>query len=406
MAELAIQNAPTVASVNSRIANIDVLRGLALAGMLIVHCQYYVHDDGAMQQRINDVIDVLAVNRFYPLFSLLFGAGFALQLERWGERPGFARMYMRRLAMLMVIAVLVITFTGYTVLESYAFWGLAVLAVRKWSNRALIAAILFCAMSGSIAQVGLWVYERKTISAEESNARVQAQWGAGAAYSKEGERLRDAHDWKAAAGLRLRHAFGPYLTWEQYVPWQPLTMMLVGVLAVRLRLFHKPQVHRKLLWSILIYGVLALGIDVVLNYGVLGHLSILRLRSAIGMLMSPMLEHPQACAYASAILLWLSPKDATPWVAQVLASMGRLSLTNYVFQIVVLEVFFASSHPYIWINRVGSFAAWAIILVFQVVFSKWWMSRFRYGPLEWAWRSATFGRWQVIRVQRANATSA
>jgi uncharacterized protein len=103
---------------------VDALRGLALFGMLLVPFQYYVRDDGVWSERVNSAIEFLAVNRFYRLFALLFGVGFALQFERWGERRGLLLMYLRRIAALLRFATVIIFVTGYSVLESYAFWAL------------------------------------------------------------------------------------------------------------------------------------------------------------------------------------------------------------------------------------------------------------------------------------------
>src|SRR5262249_15916047 len=109
-----------IAEKKSRVQAVDALRGLALAGMLLVHFQYYVHVDGVWSQRCDTVIDFFAVDRFYPVFALLSGTGFALQFARWENRHGFVMMHLRRLGALMLFAVFLIALTGYHVLESYA----------------------------------------------------------------------------------------------------------------------------------------------------------------------------------------------------------------------------------------------------------------------------------------------
>jgi uncharacterized membrane protein YeiB len=57
---------------------------------------------------VNNAIEFLAVNRFYPLFALLFGVGFALQFERWGERRSILLVYLRRIAALLLFATVII----------------------------------------------------------------------------------------------------------------------------------------------------------------------------------------------------------------------------------------------------------------------------------------------------------
>ena len=389
-----------------RFDNIDALRGLALAGMLIVHFQYYVNDDGYWSQRVNTAIDYLAVERFYPLFSLLFGAGFAIQFERWGERAGFVAMYLRRLAALMGIGILLIAITGYTVLESYAFWGLVVLFVRKWSNRAIASLLLICALSGPLLQIGLWEWESRKYSAERSNAIVKTEAKARQDFLNEADRLQDAHAWSPLIKLRLAHTFAPYLGWQNYVPFAPLMMMLIGLLAVRLRIFQQMSHYRKLLRWLIVCGVVGLVAEFSLDHFGWITTSSLRLRAATGRVEFAILSQAQALAYGSALLLWISSAAATPWFARVLASMGRLSLTNYVLQLVILETFFSSSTPLITLNRWRSLVGWVVVLVLQVLFSRWWMARYRYGPLEWLWRSVTLMQWQPLRRNNTQVATA
>ena len=82
---------------------------------------------GQEGRTLNTIVSFVVAGKFYPLFACLFGIGFALQFERWGDRPGFVWLYVRRLLALAVIAFTMIALTGYKVLESYAFWGFTLL---------------------------------------------------------------------------------------------------------------------------------------------------------------------------------------------------------------------------------------------------------------------------------------
>ena len=389
-----------------RFDNIDALRGLALAGMLIVHFQYYVTDAGLWSLRVNSAIDYLAVERFYPLFSLLFGAGFAIQFERWSEREGFVAMYLRRLGALMGFGIALIATTGYTVLESYAFWGLVVLAVRKWSNRAIAMLVLVCALSGPLLQVGLWEWESRKYSPEQSNYIVTDAAKAQRQYLDEADRLQDSRAWGELMKLRLTHSFKPYLKWQTYVPFAPLMMMLIGLLAVRFRIFQEAWDHQKLLRWLVVFGVIGLAAVLTIDFLPWFATSSLRLRAAIGRFEFAFFGQAHALAYGSLLLLWISSAAETPWFARALASMGRLSLTNYVLQLVILETFFATSTPLIRLDRWRSLVGWVVVLVLQVLFSRWWMARYRYGPLEWLWRSITLMHWQPLQRVQTRTTTA
>jgi uncharacterized protein len=102
--------------------------------------------------------------------------------------------------------------------------------------------------------------------------------------------------------------------------------------------------------------------------------------------------------YIGGILLLVSHNPA--WLRRLNAFgvTGRMALTNYMLQVIILDVIFCN-----WAFALHTSAAWApvgalALFAADYVFSKWWLSRYRYGPLEWIWRSATYARWQRIRL--------
>jgi uncharacterized protein len=117
-------------------------------------------------------------------------------------------------------------------------------------------------------------------------------------------------------------------------------------------------------------------------------------------------ERFQGFAYAAALLLWIESSRSSERFTRLLASAGRLSLTNYVVQIAILEIFFATTHPIIPLNRWGTLVGVPLVFGLQIVFSRWWMARFKYGPLEWLWRSATFARWEPLRRSDVHVATA
>ena len=389
--------------IKQRVMTLDVLRGLALIGMLLVHFQYYVQGGDLWSERIGRLVSFTAEDRFYPLFAVLFGASFTLQLTRWGERPGFVALYLRRLAALMILAILLIGLTGYRVLESYAFWALPLLVIRRWSNRALVIVILVCAFAHPAMEFATWQWEKRHITLEQSNAKVEREVRYWPDANAEADRLRDEGNFARLVTFRLQKSFGQYLHWKHYVPGDPLLMFLIGMLAVRFKIFQEPLRYRKLLTAFIVIGVFA-GIMSVSVGGIfhLGSFSSLRLAQAARKVTYAIFdERFQGLAYAAAMLLWMAASPASQRLTRFLAYPGRLSLTNYIVQIAILEIFFASSHSIIPLNRWGALVGVALVFTLQIAFSRWWIARFRYGPLEWLWRSATFSRWEPLRHEQA-----
>jgi uncharacterized protein len=389
-----------------RVQVVDALRGLALVGMLLVHFQYYVHDESVWSGRVNWLVDNFAVNRFYPLFACLFGVGFALQFERWGERPGFVKMYLRRLFALMLIATVLVAATGYRVLESYAIWGLVLLAVRRWSNGALVVLVLLCAFSRPVVEFGVWQWERTHLTVEQSDANVRDDWRAGPEFHEAEDRLRDQRAFAQLAMLRLKFEFNYVRSWRFWIPSDPFVMILLGLFAVRMHIFVEPGLHRKLLMAVIIYGAIALGGSLLTVTFMPSESSHLRLTQAARYLMFAIFdERFHGLAYASLILLWSARNSASGRLVQWLSYPGRLSLTNYVVQVAVLETVFASSTPMMGLNRWTGLVGVVVVFATQVVFSRWWIARFRYGPLEWVWRSMTFARLEPLRRERTIAAA-
>jgi uncharacterized protein len=88
------------------------------------------------------------------------------------------------------------------------------------------------------------------------------------------------------------------------------------------------------------------------------------------------------------------------------AFAGRMALTNYMMQIILLEVLFTPKGFGLTVPAPLVFPGAIALFALQVVLSRWWLSRFAAGPLEWIWRSFTYGRWQALRVVPAEGVAA
>jgi uncharacterized protein len=108
---------------------------------------------------------------------------------------------------------------------------------------------------------------------------------------------------------------------------------------------------------------------------------------------------PLAFAYTLGVLLWVRPARMTR-VTALFASAGQMALTNYLTESVVLGVIFYGYGLGLF-GRIGSAPAALIgiaLYVGQLFFSRTWLRHYRFGPVEWLWRSLTYGQWQPLRV--------
>ncbi len=104
--------------------------------------------------------------------------------------------------------------------------------------------------------------------------------------------------------------------------------------------------------------------------------------------------------YACVLLVLL---DDARWRSRLsgLAAVGRMALTNYLLQTVVVTTLLYSYGAGLYgrLGIVSGLPPVALIFTGQVLLSRWWMVRFRFGPVEWLWRSVAYGRLQPLRVE-------
>jgi uncharacterized protein len=117
---------PGAAQTDTRLHVLDVLRGIALLGMFLVHFSEYATGGGRVDAAYQWIVEHFFVERFWAMFGILFGVGFAIQFRRAearGER--YLPKYLRRLAALGLCGFLAHAILGFNVLLGYAVWGVA-----------------------------------------------------------------------------------------------------------------------------------------------------------------------------------------------------------------------------------------------------------------------------------------
>lgn len=399
-----------------RIEAMDVLRGVALLGILLMNIEAFVGAptsaltglDPALEgaDRFADAaIALLVQGKFYPLFSLLFGMGFAVMMARANAagRPFFA-LYLRRTVALLAIGLahLLLIWSG-DILTVYAVVALPLLLVFRsvpWRQLPYWAAGLYLLnvvivfglnALGSVAQM------EPTLAAEMDRA-LQLQ-------AAEMQRLFEAE--RAAYGTgsyvdavlqRARDAQA-MLPMMLFVSGQVLAMFVLGAWFVGSGAIARPadfpRFYRFLRWIALPSG-LALAL---LSFRMVPTLEYDRLDATVGAASALLLlaALPVCLGYLAWILRGLdSPlAPALRWVAPA----GRMALTNYLSQSVVCTlIFYGYGLGYFErLPRAGQVPFAIALFALQVLCSHWWLARFRYGPMEWLWRAVTYLQWPPLR---------
>ena len=388
---------------SDRIGSLDVLRGIALLGMFLVHFNDHAAGGGSLDAIYRQTVALFFEERFWTMFGILFGIGFAVQLRRADARgASFVPRYVRRLLALAAFGVFTHAVLGYHVLLEYAAWGLPLLLVRRWPVRALLVALVISAASWSIYSIArattcVTARGETVCRAEmaEEIARIRA-------FRETNQRDEEAPNYPAVFAAHLRHMAWFYVQPYSFLPVNTLTLFLLGVIALRLGLLDEPQAHRPLIVALIVFGAAAWAAEVWLvppvdelpSRSLIWEAVLGWSRMGFGLIRTMWL----AFSYIGVVLLlvsydprWLRRLAAFGWT-------GRMALTNYIVQVAILDLAFSNYALHLTPTPLQALAGGLVLFAVDVAFSRWWLARFRFGPLEWLWRSITYGRMQPWRL--------
>lgn len=381
-----------------RVELIDALRGFALAGVLLANLDplslHYFLDEAARARLPTAGFDawaayatnLLVTGKSITLFSLLFGLSFSVQLERAQAKGAGLATYLRRIAVLLLIGCLHTYLLWWgDILLVYAVLAIVLIAFRRVSDRWLLVTGLALALSWPLAKP---LIEQLRPPGLASAAQMHA--ASLAAFSSD----------SVAAAFTQNVAFA---NWNRWASWGVLPFVfadfLLGYWAGRRRLLHEPLAHAVLLRTLVVAGGLAGLVASVAESRVEASGAAADGLQALLQRLGPL---GLGCAYAAGFALLFQRPAWRRWL-RWLAPVGRMALTNYLIQTpVCLALFYGIGlglGPYA--GYPGRFVAWASIFAAQIAFSHWWLARYRFGPLEWAWRSVTYGRRQALRRKPA-----
>lgn len=410
-------------SLRERIDVVDILRGWAIFGMLIIN---FSHDLGWgwwFATRWPDTADrvayfllhFFAAVKFHSLFSFLFGWGFALQMER-AEARGvrFFPFYARRLFVLLLIGLANwILLDWDATLVAYALSGYLLFLFRRRSLKTVLLAALLCLCYWP-AHGAVTVYRHaqrmNNPSSAEATTRKDADMRVeGIAREEQELQLREHGSYKQIVVPWAQEVAGDLSSGSFYLGLlgYPFPLLLVGLYAGRRHVLQDVSEHlafiRKVFWWGLTLGLIGSGAGTAVHK----YRGIYQApwdKSWIGNAAFFQVGVPALCfSYAAAIVLLAQRPAWRRWLGG-LAPIGRMALTNYILQVVIFDLL---EHGFGLFGRFGPLLGIPIglaVFVMQALLSTWWMRRFRFGPLEWLWRTLTYGKLQPMRVPRPAVT--
>jgi uncharacterized protein len=400
-------------SVDERIELIDVVRGFALFGVLLANLVWATTDVVLSDARlaalptepldriVKPLVVFLVDHKFYTLFSFLFGLGFAVQLsraEQRGQPPVPA--YVRRVLILAAIGLAHILLLWYgDILLMYSVGGLGLLAVRRWNTRLLVILALTLAL---FARAMFAVYPLLTADARPVER------------SEDGERAKerrlvvfDGSSYRDIAHENLRYFYGNIVLkgFALFAVPQIFARFLLGLYVGRKgwparAADLRPFLRRALPWTVSL-GVV--GNCAFLAMERLEDAHVIRPDSWWMPVSAPLVEAgilALSFSYLATMVLLFYRSDRWKNRLSSLAPVGRMALTNYLSHSVLYFIVFSGVGFGLY-GEVGPALCVVLsvaIFAAQMVFSRWWLARYRFGPAEWVWRTLTYGELQPMKA--------
>ncbi len=398
---------------SERIEVIDILRGLAIFGILMVNIDVFSHaymPNETFQESLKNIfIDTFFADKFYTLFSFLFGLGLSIQMTRVQTSGiSFVSLYSRRLGWLLLFGFIHACFLSpIDILMVYAVTGFVLLFVfRNVQSKTLVIVAVALLLAYIVVSGMLTVSEfdpAPITAAELADAHAD--------YEHEVKILGSGTFFEIATFL-FNVTFPDVIenpSWILALPFMAiiegenvLIMFLLGLAAGKAGFFRQ-IVRRFTFWRRLAFMALPVGLLMSLAYSGLNFSFAQQwivnswaeaLANSLRILSAPLVS----LGYIAVIIL-LSRRVV--WL-QVLAPVGRMALTNYLVQSLVLSLFFFGYGLGLF-NQVSIPVRYILVVVIyagQVLISAYWLKIFRFGPLEWAWRSLTYQKWQPFIFEK------
>lgn len=365
---------------NQRVIIIDILRGWALLGIIFMNFSDFFADQIDPETYNPSLSDSILMYFFHILFStkcwtllaILFGVGFTIFYEKAKTKVDNINLFfIKRMFILLVFGLINSTFYGGDILLDYAVIGMIMLPFihLKPKTLFLISIGIFLISPALVTIFDVWYPMPKFDYEYYKNLN-------------ESTSLLDVFK----ANLYMRYnTFLLLYSYAIIVHLIQLAGFLLGIAAAKTYFFEnlntasKPKI-KKIFWISLTVTLLAYVAVIFANkYGFTKFYSTRYVLAVPTMI------------FTTSAVCWLFISNKLKSFFSALQIIGKMTLTSYVVQNLIAFIVFVLLKPALPLYAFYCFAL--IVFILQVYFSKWWLSKYNYGPLEWLWRSLSYGKW-------------
>jgi uncharacterized protein len=401
---------PTPVRADERIQALDVLRGVALLGILLMNIQSFSmieasyfnpkasgYFDG-LDRWIWIAVHVLADSKFMTLFSILFGAGIVLmttRAERAGARPVFLH-YRRTFWLLLIGAAHAYLLWFGDVLVWYSLCALVVVWFRKMRPSWLLILGLVAIAVGSLLAIliGLSLPQMP----DDARAGFMEGWAPSEEQIQKEVSIYQG-SWPEQMTRRVPMSLVMHtIVFFFFASWRAGGLMLVGMALFKWGMLSAEMSRTFYRWLVLV-GLVGMAI---VSYGIYTNFVAgwtLDYSRFLGLQYNYWASLLVSAGYLGLVMLWCR-RQVLERLKTSLAAVGRMAFTNYLMHTIVCTTIFYGHGLglYSEANRSLQMLVVLGIWVFQLAYSPVWLRHFRFGPFEWLWRSLTYMKLQPFRI--------
>lgn len=391
---------------SNRLEIVDALRGFALAGIVIVHMveqfiagptpeeAMQVAHQGPLDYVVDGFIQLFLRGKFFALFSLLFGWSFFIQFDNARKRnTDYRGRYLWRILLLFVIGFVHHGFYRGDILTIYALLAPLLILFLPLNNKWLwvVVGIIFLGIPRIVIFNTIGdspIFGAAALSPD--SPQLQAYWQLLQHGSLPALFYANATD-----GFAMKMDFQLGIFYRFYLTF---AFFLIGTWLGRIDYFARFEEYKKITKRVLIGSIIGFfifgGLTAASFAQMGGEFSFSNPWAIIGFHMVDLINISlTATILSSFVLVYHSARGQR--VLDTFKAYGRTALSNYFLQSII-----GTCILYGWgLGQIGQwrniylFLLALVIIALQLIISQQWLKRFRFGPLEWLWRSATYLKW-------------
>ncbi|HKL91261.1 MAG TPA: DUF418 domain-containing protein [Allomuricauda sp.] len=415
----------------SRINALDVIRGIALLGILLMNINgmglpFSYEDPSVLGHTEGLNYAVWFANELFfegtmrGLFTILFGAGVILLTSRLiGKGAGIstADVYYRRIVWLLLFGLVnswVFLWEG-DILYAYALFGFFLFPFRNLRVRNLLTIAGILISIGVVLTIVDYHYTKEVkekadqaaalkasgVALDDSAEQAMAEWD-DLAHKKTPEEIQEEIAGMHGGYLEILETKSSHIQWMQtwfqyrYGPWDILSFMFLGMAFFKLRILHGER-------TVKFYALMALigyAVGLSVNYYEV------QLITESNFAPLKMVEAKQTydigrffvtMGHIGLFMLFIK-SGIIGFLQRSLAAVGRMALSNYLMHSIITSIIFLGFGLYGQLERYELYYVVFGIWIFQLITSPIWLRHFQFGPFEWLWRSLTYGKKQAFKV--------